>query len=75
MDRYAVMGNPVAHSKSPRIHTLFAEQTDQNLQYDAILVERGGLNSAVADFLSRGGRGLNITVPFKEDAWALSSTR
>jgi shikimate dehydrogenase len=75
MDRYAVMGNPVAHSKSPRIHALFAAQTNQQLQYDAILVERGGLREAVAVFMQQGGKGLNITVPFKEDAWALAATR
>ena len=75
MDRYAVMGNPVAHSKSPRIHTLFAGQTNQQLQYDAILVEKDGFREAVADFLRQGGKGLNITVPFKEEAWALAATR
>ena len=75
MDRYAVMGNPVAHSKSPRIHALFAEQTSQQLQYDAILVEKDGFREAVADFLRQGGKGLNITVPFKEEAWALAATR
>jgi len=75
MDHYAVMGNPVAHSKSPRIHTLFAEQTHQQLRYEAILVEKNGFNMAVADFLQHGGKGLNITVPFKQDAWALATTR
>ncbi|MDX2456775.1 MAG: shikimate dehydrogenase [Gammaproteobacteria bacterium] len=75
MDRYAVMGNPVAHSKSPRIHTLFAGQTNQQLRYDAILVEKDGFREAVADFLQQGGKGLNITVPFKEEAWALVATR
>ena len=74
MDRYAVMGNPVAHSKSPRIHALFAGQTKQQLQYDAILVEKNGFRKAVADFLRQGGKGLNITVPFKEEAWALAAT-
>ncbi|MGD2138453.1 MAG: shikimate dehydrogenase [Gammaproteobacteria bacterium] len=74
-DKYAVMGNPVAHSKSPRIHTLFAAQTGQDLTYEAILVEPGDLAGAVAGFLAGGGRGLNITVPFKEDAWALAATR
>jgi shikimate dehydrogenase len=74
MDRYAVMGNPVAHSKSPRIHTLFAEQTSQQLRYDAILVEKDGFREAVADFLQQGGKGLNITVPFKEEAWGLAAT-
>ena len=75
MDRYAVMGNPVAHSKSPRIHTLFAGQTNQQLRYDAILVERDGFKEAVTDFLRQGGKGLNITIPFKEEAWALAATR
>lgn len=75
MDRYAVMGNPVAHSKSPRIHTLFAGQTNQQLRYDAILVEKNGFRESVADFLRQGGKGLNITIPFKEEAWALAATR
>jgi len=74
MDRYAVMGNPVAHSKSPRIHTLFAGQTNQQLRYDAILVQRDGFKEAVTDFLHQGGKGLNITIPFKEEAWALAAT-
>jgi len=68
-DRYAVMGNPVGHSKSPRIHKLFAGQTGQFLSYDAMLVETGRFASAAADFRDQGGLGLNITVPFKEDAW------
>ena len=75
MDHYAVMGNPVAHSKSPQIHSLFAAQTRQDMEYRAILVEHGGLADAVATFASGGGRGLNITVPFKEDAWTLAAQR
>jgi shikimate dehydrogenase len=75
MDQYAVMGNPVAHSKSPHIHALFAAQTRQDMTYRAILVETGGLADAVEAFVASSGRGLNITVPLKEDAWALASQR
>lgn len=68
-DLYAVMGNPIGHSKSPQIHTAFAKITDQNMLYSAILVPLDGFDTAVDDFFRRGGKGLNITVPFKEDAW------
>ncbi|MCO6412892.1 MAG: shikimate dehydrogenase [Thiogranum sp.] len=71
-DRYAVMGNPVAHSRSPEIHRLFAEQTGQIIDYRAILVETGRFPEAVADFFSAGGKGLNVTVPFKQEAWRLA---
>ena len=71
-DRYGVMGNPIAHSRSPQIHTLFARQTHQHLVYEAILVETGHLATAIALFRDQGGQGLNITVPFKQDAWRLA---
>lgn len=70
-ERYAVMGNPIAHSLSPRIHTLFARQTGENLVYERILVPIGDLAAALTEFETSGGRGLNITVPFKLQACAL----
>ena len=68
-DRYAVMGNPIEHSKSPIIHAAFAAQTGQDLSYDKLLIPIDGFNAALNEFASSGGKGLNITVPFKEDAY------
>ena len=75
IDRYAVFGNPIAHSKSPQIHTLFAEQTGQSLIYTAELAEIGQFDQAVKKFLDNIGKGLNVTVPFKEDAWSCATQR
>lgn len=72
-DRYAVFGNPIAHSKSPQIHQLFAEQTNQHITYTAELADIGQFDSSVKQFIADGGKGLNITVPFKEDAWQLAT--
>lgn len=75
IDQYAVFGSPIKHSKSPRIHTLFAEQTQQELHYSAEQVPADQFTTAVNAFFSRGGRGLNCTVPLKELAWAFADKR
>lgn len=67
-DRYAVVGNPVAHSLSPRIHAAFAAATGQALSYETLLAPVGGFVETVEAFFARGGAGLNVTVPFKEQA-------
>ena len=72
MDRYAVIGNPVAHSKSPLIHAAFARQTGQSMTYEALLAPLDGFATTVARFRAEGGRGLNVTVPFKLEACALT---
>lgn len=75
MERYCVFGNPVAHSKSPRIHSEFARLTDQAMSYEARLAPLDGFAGALQAFLSEGGRGCNVTVPFKEEAWRLAQVR
>lgn len=71
-DRYAVFGNPIAHSKSPLIHTAFAEQTRQDLLYERQLVEPNKFIETARQFFASGGSGLNITVPFKLEAFELA---
>lgn len=74
MDRYAVIGNPVAHSRSPQIHRLFAAATHQSLSYEALLAPRDGFAPVLRAFVAAGGRGANVTLPFKEEAAALVDT-
>jgi len=70
MDRYAVVGNPVAHSRSPEIHAAFARQTGQHLVYDKLLAPLDDFVGTVDRFFDAGGCGLNVTLPFKEEAFA-----
>jgi len=69
-DQYAVIGNPVGHSRSPAIHALFAAQTGQRIEYGRIQAPIDGFAAEVDRFRAQGGRGLNVTVPFKEQAFA-----
>jgi shikimate dehydrogenase len=71
-DRFAVMGNPIAHSLSPFIHQRFAEQLGISLSYEKILVAEANFESEVSEFFRQGGKGLNITLPFKQRAFAMS---
>ncbi len=71
-DLYAVFGNPIAHSRSPAIHAAFAAAGGEDLRYEARLAPVDGFAAAIAEFVAAGGRGANVTVPFKEEAYLLS---
>ena len=70
MDRYLVIGNPIAHSRSPEIHAAFARQTGEAMVYERLLVAPGDFPRAVAAFFAGGGCGANVTLPFKLEAYA-----
>jgi len=72
MDKYAVIGHPVAHSRSPQIHEAFARATGQQLTYEKLLAPLDGFRETVDAFVRSGGKGLNVTVPFKLQAFALA---
>lgn len=72
-DRYVVIGNPIAHSKSPEIHTFFATQTHQSLSYERLLAPLDAFATTVRTFIDQGGKGANVTVPFKLEAYALAT--
>ncbi|WP_339438447.1 shikimate dehydrogenase [Pseudomonas sp. EA_15y_Pfl1_P104] len=73
MDRYVVFGNPIGHSKSPLIHRMFAEQTGEHLDYSTLLAPLEDFAGCAREFFLQG-RGANVTVPFKEDAYRLANT-
>lgn len=72
-DLYCIIGNPVAHSKSPLIHTEFSRQTGQDMRYEAISAPKDGFAATVASFRQQGGKGMNVTVPFKIEACHISN--
>lgn len=74
-DLYAVIGHPISHSKSPKIHSLFASQTGEPVEYTAIEAPIDGFAATLQQFFERGGKGVNVTVPFKEQAWQLADRR
>ena len=71
-DRYAVVGNPIAHSKSPEIHAAFARQTGQDIEYSRLLAPIDGFRATLEAFRAAGGKGVNVTVPFKLEAFDLA---
>ena len=74
-DRYAVIGNPIAHSRSPEIHARFAAACGHDIRYERLLAPLDGFEQTVLRFRDEGGRGLNVTLPFKLEAFALAAGR
>lgn len=72
VDRYAVIGHPIEHSRSPAIHRMFAEQTGEPIDYRKLLAPPDGFEQAIRQWFAQGGRGLNVTLPFKLEAFALA---
>lgn len=72
-DKYAVIGNPIGHSKSPNIHAEFAKQTNQDMCYEAILAPLDGFAETVSGLVAKGYKGANVTVPFKFEAYELAT--
>ena len=70
-DKYAVIGHPIGHSKSPIIHAAFAKQTKQDMSYEAIQAPLDGFDAAIKDLIAQGYKGANVTVPFKFEAFKL----
>lgn len=73
LDQYAVIGNPISHSQSPRIHAIFAQQTSQSMEYSAILAPLDRFKITVMQFIRQSGRGMNVTVPFKLEAYQIAT--
>lgn len=74
-DKYAVIGNPIEHSKSPLIHQAFAKQTGQDISYERILAPLDGFADTVKGLITQGYKGVNVTVPFKFEAYAMGNIR
>ncbi|BBJ00271.1 shikimate dehydrogenase (NADP(+)) [Ferrigenium kumadai] len=72
-DKYAVLGNPISHSKSPLIHRMFAEQTGQDISYEAIEAPLDGFAAKIEELRAKGYKGCNVTVPFKVEAFNLAN--
>jgi len=75
MDQYVIVGNPVAHSKSPQIQAAFAQAMNQEMEYGKLLIPVDDFKEGIAAFIAQGGKGMNVTVPFKQEAWEIAEIR